>query len=226
MRHGNKINALGRTRSHRDAMLKNMACSLIEHKRINTTIAKAKVLRGFLEPILTKTKNNSTHSRRVVFSYLQNKIAVDTLFTEIRDKIINRPGGYLRIIKMGVRKHDNTEMAMIEFVDYNTIYNPNESLDGKAKVKTRRSRKKAGVTPSAPAAEVVETVEETPIVEDVVEQTAPEVVEEVVVEAAPGVEEVVAEEAPVVEEVVAEVETPEVIEEAPAAEASEEEEKA
>ncbi|HQW71547.1 MAG TPA: 50S ribosomal protein L17, partial [Saprospiraceae bacterium] len=133
MRHGNKINALGRTRSHRDAMLKNMACSLIEHKRINTTIAKAKVLRGFLEPILTKTKNNSTHSRRVVFSYLQNKIAVDTLFTEIRDKIINRPGGYLRIIKMGVRKHDNTEMAMIEFVDYNTIYNPNESLDGKAK---------------------------------------------------------------------------------------------
>jgi len=203
-----------------------MACSLIEHKRINTTIAKAKVLRGFLEPILTKTKNNSTHSRRVVFSYLQNKIAVDTLFTEIRDKIINRPGGYLRIIKMGVRKHDNTEMAMIEFVDYNTIYNPNESLDGKAKVKTRRSRKKAGVTPSAPAAEVVETVEETPIVEDVVEQTAPEVVEEVVVEAAPGVEEVVAEEAPVVEEVVAEVETPEVIEEAPAAEASEEEEKA
>jgi len=226
MRHGNKINALGRTRSHRDAMLKNMACSLIEHKRINTTIAKAKVLRGFLEPILTKTKNNSTHSRRVVFSYLQNKIAVDTLFTEIRDKIINRPGGYLRIIKMGVRKHDNTEMAMIEFVDYNTIYNPNESLDGKAKVKTRRSRKKAGVTPSASAAEVVETVEETPIVEDVVEQTAPEVVEEVVVEAAPGVEEVVAEEAPVVEEVVAEVETPEVIEEAPAAEASEEEEKA
>jgi len=226
MRHGNKINALGRTRSHRDAMLKNMACSLIEHKRINTTIAKAKVLRGFLEPILTKTKNNSTHSRRVVFSYLQNKIAVDTLFTEIRDKIINRPGGYLRIIKMGVRKHDNTEMAMIEFVDYNTIYNPNESLDGKAKVKTRRSRKKAGVTPSASAAEVVETVEETPIVEDVVEQTAPEVVEEVVVEAAPVVEEVVAEEAPVVEEVVAEVETPEVIEEAPAAEASEEEEKA
>jgi len=203
-----------------------MACSLIEHKRINTTIAKAKVLRGFLEPILTKTKNNSTHSRRVVFSYLQNKIAVDTLFTEIRDKIINRPGGYLRIIKMGVRKHDNTEMAMIEFVDYNTIYNPNESLDGKAKVKTRRSRKKAGVTPSASAAEVVETVEETPIVEDVVEQTAPEVVEEVVVEAAPVVEEVVAEEAPVVEEVVAEVETPEVIEEAPAAEASEKEEKA
>jgi len=210
MRHGNKINALGRTRSHRDAMLKNMACSLIEHKRINTTIAKAKVLRGFLEPILTKTKNNSTHSRRVVFSYLQNKIAVDTLFTEIRDKIINRPGGYLRIIKMGVRKHDNTEMAMIEFVDYNTIYNPNESLDGKAKVKTRRSRKKAGVTPSAPAAEVVETVEETPVIEDVVEQSAPEVVEET----------------PVVEEVVAEVETPEAKDETPAVEESEEEAKA
>jgi large subunit ribosomal protein L17 len=219
MRHGNKINALGRTRSHRDAMLKNMACSLIEHKRINTTIAKAKVLRGFLEPILTKTKNNSTHSRRVVFSYLQNKIAVDTLFTEIRDKIINRPGGYLRIIKMGVRKHDNTEMAMIEFVDYNTIYNPNESLDGKAKVKTRRSRKKAGVTPSAPAAEVVETVEETPVIEDVVEQTAPEVVEE-----APMVAETPAvEESPVVEEEVI-AEAP--VEDAPATESTEEEEKA
>ncbi len=219
MRHGNKINALGRTRSHRDAMLKNMACSLIEHKRINTTIAKAKVLRGFLEPILTKTKNNSTHSRRVVFSYLQNKIAVDTLFTEIRDKIINRPGGYLRIIKMGVRKHDNTEMAMIEFVDYNTIYNPNESLDGKAKVKTRRSRKKSGVTPSAPAAEMVETVEETSIVEDVVEQTAPEVVEE-----APMVAETPAvEEAPVVEEEVI-AEAP--VEDAPATESTEEEEKA
>ena len=219
MRHGNKINALGRTRSHRDAMLKNMACSLIEHKRINTTIAKAKVLRGFLEPILTKTKNNSTHSRRVVFSYLQNKIAVDTLFTEIRDKIINRPGGYLRIIKMGVRKHDNTEMAMIEFVDYNTIYNPNESLDDKAKVKTRRSRKKSGVTPSSPAAEVVETVEETPVVEDVVEQTAQEVVEE-----APMVAETPAvEEAPVVEEEVI-AEAP--VEDAPATESTEEEEKA
>jgi large subunit ribosomal protein L17 len=196
-----------------------MACSLIEHKRINTTIAKAKVLRGFLEPILTKTKNNSTHSRRVVFSYLQNKIAVDTLFTEIRDKIINRPGGYLRIIKMGVRKHDNTEMAMIEFVDYNTIYNPNESLDGKAKVKTRRSRKKSGVTPSAPAAEMVETVEETSIVEDVVEQTAPEVVEE-----APMVAETPAvEESPVVEEEVI-AEAP--VEDAPATESTEEEEKA
>jgi len=196
-----------------------MACSLIEHKRINTTIAKAKVLRGFLEPILTKTKNNSTHSRRVVFSYLQNKIAVDTLFTEIRDKIINRPGGYLRIIKMGVRKHDNTEMAMIEFVDYNTIYNPNESLDGKAKVKTRRSRKKSGVTPSAPAAEMVETVEETPIVEDVVEQTAPEVVEE-----APMIAETPAvEESPVVEEEVV-AEAP--VEDAPATESTEEEEKA
>ncbi|MBP7304947.1 MAG: hypothetical protein KBD43_09195 [Saprospiraceae bacterium] len=125
-------------------------------------------------------------------------------------KIINRPGGYLRIIKMGVRKHDNTEMAMIEFVDYNTIYNPNESLDGKAKVKTRRSRKKAGVTPSAPAAEVVETVEETPVIEDVVEQSAPEVVEET----------------PVVEEVVAEVETPEAKDETPAVEESEEEAKA
>lgn len=180
MRHGDKVNALGRTKSHRDAMIRNMACSLIEHKRINTTLAKAKVLRGFVEPLVTKSKNNNTHSRRVVFSYLQNKIAVDTLFTEVREKISSRPGGYLRIIKMGVRKHDNTEMAMIEFVDYNTIYNPNESLDGKAKVKTRRSRKKAGVTPSAPAAEVKEEVSEEVVAaeETATEQTAPEVIAE------------------------------------------------
>jgi len=179
MRHGDKVNALGRTKSHREAMIRNMACSLIEHKRITTTLAKAKVLRGFMEPLVTKSKNNNTHSRRVVFSYLQNKTAVDALFTDIRDKVMNRPGGYLRIIKMGVRKHDNTEMSMIEFVDYNTIYNPNESLDGKAKVKTRRSRKKAGVTPTAPAAEAKQEVAEEPVAveETVVEQIAPEVEE-------------------------------------------------
>lgn len=216
MRHGDKVNALGRTKSHRDAMIKNMASSLIEHKRITTTLAKAKVLRGFLEPLVTKSKNNNTHSRRVVFSYLQNKSAVDTLFTDIREKVVNRPGGYLRIIKLGVRKHDNTEMALIEFVDFNTLYNPNQSLDGKAKTKTRRSRKKTSgsATQAAPAAEVAETAEapaeeivEAPVeaVETVsVDETpAPEVVEEAQV--AEAVEEAAAsEETPASEETSAE----------------------
>ncbi|HRG43124.1 MAG: 50S ribosomal protein L17 [Bacteroidetes bacterium] len=186
MRHGNKVNALGRTKSHRDAMLKNMASSLIEHKRINTTLAKAKALRGYLEPLITKSKSNNTHSRRVVFSYLQNKVAVDTLFSDIREKIGDRPGGYLRIIKLGDTRHDNADVAMIEFVDYNTIYNPNESLDGKAKVKTRRSRRKASgvtkeATPAAPVQEEVnvvaeeesnvETAEVEEIVENIVDET-------------------------------------------------------
>lgn len=186
MRHGNKVNALGRTKSHRDAVMKNMASSLIEHKRINTTLAKAKALRGYLEPLITKSKNNNTHSRRVVFSYLQNKSAVDTLFSDIREKIGDRPGGYLRIIKLGGRSHDNAEMAMIEFVDYNSIYNPNESLDGKAKSKTRRSRKKSSgvkqAESAAPTEELVEItenpVEEASVADDVVEtaQTEEEVV--------------------------------------------------
>ena len=122
MRHGDKVNALGRTKSHRDALLKNMAASLIFHKRINTTLAKAKSLRIYIEPLITRSKSNTTHSRRVVFSYLQNKEACDILFSEISEKIANRPGGYLRIIKTGRRKSDATEMAMIEFVDYNEIY--------------------------------------------------------------------------------------------------------
>jgi large subunit ribosomal protein L17 len=162
MRHGDKINALGRTKSHRDALLKNMACSLIEHKRIFTSLAKAKALRVYLEPMITRSKSNQTHDRRVVFSYLQNKYAVDTLFTEISEKVASRPGGYLRIIKTGPRKSDATEMAMIEFVDYNTIYDPNESAK-KAKSTTRRSRRKSKVaeestasSTSAPATEVVE----------------------------------------------------------------------
>ena len=119
MRHGNKINHLGRKTSHRKAMLQNMACSLIEHKRISTTIAKAKTLRVFVEPILTKAKTDSTHSRRVVFSYLQNKEMVTELFREVAPKIANRAGGYTRIIRTGYRLGDNAEMCMIEFVDYN-----------------------------------------------------------------------------------------------------------
>lgn len=179
--------------------MKNLACSLIEHKRINTTLAKAKALRIFIEPLVTKSKNNNTHSRRVVFSYLQNKYAVDTLFTEIREKIGDRPGGYLRIIKLNDTRHDNADMAMIEFVDYNTLYNPNTSLDGKAKTKTRRSRRKGGsATKASATTEVVEEVkeevtEDAPAVEEVVENVAEEVKQEVEDTASDSVEDTAAE---------------------------------
>ena len=125
MRHGKKHNHLGRTTSHRKAMLANMTCSLIEHKRINTTVAKAKALRVFAEPLITKSKTDTTHNRRVVFAYLRDKFAVTELFKEISVKVADRPGGYLRIIKLGNRQGDNAPMAMIELVDYNEIYNPN-----------------------------------------------------------------------------------------------------
>ncbi|GAB1307586.1 50S ribosomal protein L17 [Urechidicola sp. KH5] len=156
MRHGKKFNHLGRKTAHRKAMLANMACSLIEHKRINTTVAKAKALRQYVEPLITKSKEDTTHNRRVVFSYLKNKYAVTELFKEISVKVADRPGGYVRIIKLGNRQGDNAPMAMIELVDYNEIYNPK----GKKKKKsTRRGRtKKAEATPAeAPAAS-----EETP----------------------------------------------------------------
>jgi large subunit ribosomal protein L17 len=119
MRHGKKFNHLGRKTAHRKAMLSNMACSLIEHKRINTTLAKAKALRVYVEPLITKSKNDTTHSRRVVFSYLQNKFAVSELFKDISEKVANRPGGYTRILKTGFRLGDNAEMCFIELVDYN-----------------------------------------------------------------------------------------------------------
>lgn len=139
MRHGNKVNNLGRKSAHRKAMMSNMACSLIEHKRINTTVAKAKALRGFVEPLLTKSKTDSTHSRRTVFSYLQNKDIVTELFREIAPKIAERNGGYTRIIRTGYRLGDNAEMCMIELVDFNELYS-NE----KAKKTTRRSRRSGG----------------------------------------------------------------------------------
>ena len=139
MRHGKKFNHLGRQTAHRKAMLANMACSLIEHKRINTTVAKAKALRVFVEPLITKSKSDTTHNRRVVFSYLRDKFAVTELFKEISVKIADRPGGYIRIIKLGNRQGDNAPMAMIELVDYNEIYNPKGN---KAKKTTRRSRRK------------------------------------------------------------------------------------
>ena len=139
MRHGKKFNHLGRQTAHRKAMLANMACSLIEHKRINTTVAKAKALRVFVEPLITKSKSDTTHNRRVVFSYLIDKYAVTELFKEISVKIADRPGGYIRIIKLGNRQGDNAPMAMVELVDYNEIYNPKGN---KAKKTTRRSRRK------------------------------------------------------------------------------------
>ena len=141
MRHGNKINHLGRKSAHRNSMLANMACSLIEHKRINTTLAKAKALKLFVEPLVTKSKEDTTHNRRIAFSKLRNKYAVTELFKGVAVKVGDRPGGYTRIIKLGNRLGDNAEMAMIEFVDYNTTYNvANKAAKKKT---TRRGRKKA-----------------------------------------------------------------------------------
>ncbi len=139
MRHGKKVNHLGRTSSHREALLSNLAASLILNKRINTTLAKAKALRKYVEPLITKSKSDSTHSRRVVFSYLQNKYAVTELFREVSSKVADRPGGYTRIIKLGNRPGDAAEMAMIELVDFNTLYTK-EKAAKKAKT-TRRGRK-------------------------------------------------------------------------------------
>jgi len=156
MRHGKKINHLGRTASHRSALLSNMASSLILNKRITTTVAKAKALRKYVEPLLTKAKTDTTHSRRTVFSYLQNKESVQTLFGEIASKISDRPGGYTRIIKLSeVRLGDNAEMCLIELVDFNTLY----TKEGVAKkAKTRRSRK--GGKKATDAAETVEAAAE------------------------------------------------------------------
>jgi len=142
MRHGNKNNALGRKKAHRDALLSNMAASLIAHKRIETTLAKAKALRLYVEPLLTKSKADNTHSRRVVFSHLQDKEATAALFRDVAPKIADRPGGYTRIIKLGNRFGDAAEMAMIELVDFNTIY-VKEKAGAEAK-KTRRSRRSTG----------------------------------------------------------------------------------
>ncbi|MBE0423649.1 MAG: 50S ribosomal protein L17 [Lutibacter sp.] len=139
MRHGKKFNHLGRKTAHRKSMFANMACSLIEHKRINTTVAKAKALRQFVEPLITKSKEDTTHNRRVVFSYLRNKFMVTELFKEVSVKVADRPGGYLRIIKLGSRQGDNAPMAMIELVDYNPNYNPNNKAKKKA---TRRGKTK------------------------------------------------------------------------------------
>ena len=156
MRHGKKFNHLGRKKGHRKALLKNLSNALIQHKRINTTLAKAKALRVHLEPIITKCKNNTTHSRRVVFSYLQSKEAVTELFGNVATTIGDRPGGYLRIIKTGFRKGDGAEMAMIEFVDFNTVYSNDKSEGGTARKKTRRRR--GGKSKAVATAVATETV--------------------------------------------------------------------
>ncbi len=150
MRHAKRINHLGRTSAHREAMLSNMATSLIMHKRINTTLAKAKELKKFVEPLITRSKNDTTHSRRIVFAQLHNKYAVTELFREVSQKVANRPGGYTRILKTGFRKGDNAEMCLIELVDYNETYTTEEV---KKTTKTRRSSKKSAPKAEAPVAE-------------------------------------------------------------------------
>ncbi|WP_293952974.1 MULTISPECIES: 50S ribosomal protein L17 [unclassified Sphingobacterium] len=155
MRHGKKVNHLGRTDSHRKAMLANMATSLIKHKRITTTLAKAKALRMYVEPLITKSKNDTTHSRRTVFAYLKDKDAVSILFREVSEKVANRPGGYTRIIKMENRLGDNAEMAFIELVDYNEIYGKKAAASEKKATRRRGGAKKAA------AAETEAAVAET-----------------------------------------------------------------
>ena len=157
MRHGKKINHLGRKTAHRKSMLANMACSLIEHKRINTTVAKAKALKQFVEPLITKSKDDTTHNRRIVFSRLRQKESITELFGDVAAKVGDRPGGYTRIIKLGNRLGDNADMAMIELVDFNEIYNADKQPKKKT---TRRSRKGGAAKPVAPVVEATETQEE------------------------------------------------------------------
>ncbi|MDC7996019.1 50S ribosomal protein L17 [Altibacter sp. HG106] len=157
MRHRKKFNHLGRKTAHRKAMLANMACSLIEHKRINTTVAKAKALKQFVEPLVTKSKNDTTHNRRIVFSKLRQKDAVTELFREVAVKVGDRPGGYTRIIKLGSRLGDSAEMAMIELVDYNELYNAGKPAKKKS---TRRSRRGGGSKTTAPATQTKAAKEE------------------------------------------------------------------
>ncbi len=157
MRHGKKFNHLGRKSGHRKATLRNLALGLITHKRINTTLAKAKALRQYIEPLVTKAKANTTHSRRVVFSYLQNKEAVQELFGPIATAVAERPGGYVRVIRLGFRKSDGAEMAMIEFVDFNDVYDVHTEVGGK---KSRRRRRRGGSGSSSTATETAVATEE------------------------------------------------------------------
>ena len=190
MRHGKRFNHLGRTAPHRKAMLSNMASSLILHKRISTTVAKAKALRQYVEPLITKSKTDSSHSRRVVFSYLQDKESVKILFDEISEKINDRPGGYTRIIKTENRLGDNADMCIMELVDYNELLLAEKEPK---KAKTRRSRrgkkteqaevsKEVSATPVEEPVVEAEVIEETEAVEEQIDELKSEVVEEEVKE--------------------------------------------
>ena len=211
MRHNKNFNHLGRKTAHRKAMLSNMACSLIEHKRINTTVAKAKALRQFFEPLVTRSKDDTTHSRRVAFRALGNKFAVTELFREVGPKVSTRDGGYTRIIRTGNRLGDNAEMCMMELVDFNDIYGTEEK-----KKRSRRSRRGGAGKTAAPAVEAV--AEEAPAVEAAAEE-APAA--EAAAEEAPAAE-AAAEEAPAAEAAAEEAPAAEAAaaEEAPAAEAA------
>jgi large subunit ribosomal protein L17 len=187
MRHGKKVNHLGRTAPHRKALMANMASSLIIHKRITTTLAKAKALRTYVEPLITKGKDATTHNQRTVFAYLKDKEAVKELFTVVGSKVANRPGGYTRILKVGNRMGDNAEMAFIELVDFNEYFQ-GFGADKKEAKKTRRGRSKS----SAPAAKTAAPVVSAPVVDEVVEA-------EVIEETSAPVENVTVEETPVAE---------------------------
>lgn len=159
MRHGKKVAHLGRKSAHRKAMLANMACSLIEHKRIQTTVTKAKALKQFVEPLVTKSKTDTTHNRRLVFSSLRNKYAVAELFRSVAVKVGDRPGGYTRIIKLGNRLGDNADMAMIELVDYNEVYNAEKTTKKKSTRRGRTKKAEATASEEATAAQDAPTVE-------------------------------------------------------------------
>ena len=198
MRHGKKFNHLGRKAAHRKAMLSNMACSLIDHKRINTTVAKAKALKQYVEPLITKAKNDSTHSRRVVFSYLRQKESIKELFGAVSTKVGDRPGGYTRIIKTGNRLGDNAEMCMIELVDFNDVYTNGKETK---KTKTRRRKKTTAKVEETPVVEEAQVIEETPAVEEAqVADEAPVIEETPVAETASEETNTDAEEAPASDE--------------------------
>jgi large subunit ribosomal protein L17 len=199
MRHGKKINHLGRTASHRKAMLSNMGTSLILHKRISTTLAKAKELKKFVEPLVTRAKEDTTHNRRIAFSYLKSKEAIKALFGEVIEKVGTRPGGYTRIIKTGFRLGDNAEMCIIELVDFNELMLKDAAP---AKKTTRRSRRSTGAAESAPASaapKAAAVVEETPAVEAEIIEETPVAEAEVVEETTAPVAEAATEETPTAE---------------------------
>jgi large subunit ribosomal protein L17 len=175
MRHGDKNNNLGRKKAHRDALLSNLTCQLIQHKRIVTTVAKAKALRVYAEPLITKAKENTTHQRRVVFSYLQDKAAITELFSTVSEKVGGRPGGYTRVIKLGARPGDAAEMAMIELVDFNEIYGKGIEVKKEGAKRTRRaggSRKKTETPGTAP--QTAEQKQNELVVEDAPVEEKPE----------------------------------------------------